>query len=74
MLSSIITVMFCPAGSNPELEAKLGGGYSWAPSDHPSFFPGRQATISARGQQVRLGMWLQSSSSSLAALQAAGAG
>jgi hypothetical protein len=45
---------FTLAGSNPELEAKLGGGYSWVPSDHPSFFPGRQATISARGQQVRL--------------------
>jgi hypothetical protein len=45
--------MYRPAGSSAELEAKLGGGYSWAPSDHPSFFPGRQATISARGQQVR---------------------
>lgn len=40
------------AGSNPELEGKLGGGYSWAPSSHASFFPGRQATISARGRQV----------------------
>lgn len=42
----------CVPGTNPALEAKLGGGYSWAPSNHPSFFPGRQATITARGQQV----------------------
>ena len=25
----------------PELEAKLGGGYSWVPSADPAFFPGR---------------------------------
>lgn len=40
------------AGSNPALEARLGGGYSWAPSEHPSFFPGRQAAVSARGGLV----------------------
>jgi len=44
----------CPLlpGSNPSLEAKLGGGYSWAPSNHPSFFAGRQASITARGRVV----------------------
>ncbi len=30
-----------------------GGGYSWEPSEHPSFFPGRQATVHAGGQQAR---------------------
>lgn len=45
-------VFFPPAGSNPSLEAKLGGGYSWSPSSHPSFFPGRQAVVTARGRQV----------------------
>jgi phenylalanyl-tRNA synthetase beta chain len=43
------------AGTNAALEARLGGGFSWAPSSHPSFFEGRQASISARGQQVRAG-------------------
>jgi len=42
----------CCAGTNPTLEQRLGGGYSWTPSNHPSFFPGRQASINARGQQV----------------------
>lgn len=40
-------------GTSSALESKLGGGYSWSPSNHPSFFPGRQSTITARGQQVR---------------------
>ncbi|KAF6250796.1 phenylalanyl-tRNA synthetase [Scenedesmus sp. NREL 46B-D3] len=53
LLDRVMQVLNVPReGSNPELEAKLGGGYSWAPSEHPSFFPGRQAVISARGQQV----------------------
>lgn len=30
----------------------MGVGYSWAESSHPSFFSGRQASISAFGQQV----------------------
>ncbi|WIA12159.1 hypothetical protein OEZ85_012231 [Tetradesmus obliquus] len=53
LLDRVMQVLNVPReGSNPELEAKLGGGYSWAPSEHASFFPGRQATISACGQQV----------------------
>jgi hypothetical protein len=56
-----VVVLLCAAavccmstsGTNPSLEQRLGGGYSWSPSSHPSFFAGRQASITARGQQVR---------------------
>lgn len=40
------------AGSEAAREARLGGGYSWQPSQHPSYFPGRQASIQARGQDI----------------------
>lgn len=33
-------------------EAKFGGAYSWQPSNDPAFFPGRQAKVLARGQEV----------------------
>lgn len=53
LLNRIMQVLGVPyTGTNPTLEQRLGGGYSWTPSNHPSFFPGRQASINARGQQV----------------------
>lgn len=32
--------------------ARFGGYYSWRPADDPTFFPGRQAAVFARDQQV----------------------
>lgn len=53
LLNRVMQVLGVPhAGTNPSLEQRLGGGYSWTPSNHPSFFPGRQASISAREQEV----------------------
>eukprot|EP00878_Enallax_costatus_P014727 GHUV01015410.1.p1 GENE.GHUV01015410.1~~GHUV01015410.1.p1 ORF type:complete len:429 (+),score=134.65 GHUV01015410.1:294-1580(+) len=53
LLNRVMEVLNVPQeGTNSAVESKLGGGYSWQPSNHPSFFPGRQATITARGQQV----------------------
>ncbi|KAI8464212.1 MAG: hypothetical protein J3K34DRAFT_441251 [Monoraphidium minutum] len=53
LLNRVMQALGVPLkGSNPAVEAKVGGGYSWEPSDHPSFFPGRQATIHAGGKQV----------------------
>ena len=45
----------CPilsAGGDSALEARFGGSYSWEPSNEPSLFPGRQARVMCKGQQV----------------------
>ena len=34
------------------LKSKSGVSYSWQPSSHPSYFPGRQATVLAGGKEV----------------------
>jgi hypothetical protein len=58
LFRQVLTAAWCclarlvSAGTHPSLEQRLGGGYSWTPSNHPSFFPGRQASITARGQTV----------------------
>lgn len=33
-------------------QAKANIGYMWKPSDEPTFFPGRQAAVFSKGQQV----------------------
>lgn len=33
-------------------QAKANVGYMWKPSDEPTFFPGRQAAVFSKGQQV----------------------
>lgn len=38
---------------HPTGEARYGGNYEWAPCDDPTFFPGRQAAVIAKGQKVR---------------------
>jgi phenylalanyl-tRNA synthetase beta chain len=40
------------AGSDAKLEARFGGSYDWQPSSDPSLFPGRQAKVFAKGQEV----------------------
>lgn len=39
-------------GSDAAAEAVVGGGYGWTPSDRPSFFPGRQASVHFGGEEV----------------------
>lgn len=52
LLNRAMEVLGVPLkGTNAVAEAKVGG-YSWQPSAHPSFFPGRQATVHFGGQQV----------------------
>jgi phenylalanyl-tRNA synthetase beta chain len=41
-----------PPGTDAAAADAKTGGYSWAPSAHPSFFPGRQATVAVGGQEV----------------------
>jgi hypothetical protein len=40
------------AGGADSREARYGGGYEWQPSDDATFFPGRQARVYAKGQEV----------------------
>uniref|UniRef100_A0A7S3R6X3 phenylalanine--tRNA ligase n=1 Tax=Dunaliella tertiolecta TaxID=3047 RepID=A0A7S3R6X3_DUNTE len=53
LLNRVMEVLGVPlTGTDPALESKAGVSYSWAPSQDPAFFPGRQATVHAGGQEV----------------------
>jgi len=50
-LNRVMEVLGVPhAGEG--LKSKSGVSYSWQPSSHPSYFPGRQATVLAGGKEV----------------------
>lgn len=55
VLNRVMEVLGVPlrGAGDAALEAKFGGSYHWAPCDEPTFFPGRQAAVYARG--VRIG-------------------
>ncbi|KAK9822691.1 hypothetical protein WJX81_001468 [Elliptochloris bilobata] len=40
--------------ANARLKRRFGGGYEWRPSSDPAFFPGRQAVVVIKGQEVGL--------------------
>lgn len=53
LLNRVMEVLGVPyKGTDARQEALYGGTYEWAPSDDPSFFPGRQASVSTKGRQV----------------------
>lgn len=52
-LNRVMDVLGVPmVGTEPEREARLGGGYEWRASDEPEFFPGRQAKVYFCGREV----------------------
>lgn len=55
LLNRVMEVFGVPCQCEPDagLEAKYGGSYDWRPSSDPTFFPGRQAAVYAKGNQVR---------------------
>eukprot|EP00798_Chlamydomonas_sp_ICE-L_P030413 gene30413-35418_t len=53
LLNRVMDMLGVPhKGSDPALETRFGGSYHWEPSSDPTLFPGRQAKVFCKGQEV----------------------